>query len=31
MDLFLPTTATLGVKPGDKVIGGLTAVAGLHG
>jgi phosphatidylserine decarboxylase len=29
MDIFLPTDATLHVKPGDKVVGGVTIMAGL--
>jgi phosphatidylserine decarboxylase len=29
MDLFLPMDATLLVKPGDKVVGGVTVLAGL--
>ena len=30
MDLFLPTTATLRVKPGDKVVGAVTVLAELR-
>lgn len=30
MDLFLPVSATLLVKPGDKVVGGVTVIAGLE-
>lgn len=30
MDLFLPTNATLRVKPGDSVLGGVTILAELH-
>jgi phosphatidylserine decarboxylase len=31
MDLFLPVTATLMVKPGDKVVAGMTIIAKLAG
>jgi phosphatidylserine decarboxylase len=31
MDIFLPATATILVKPGDKVIGGVTVIARLEG
>jgi phosphatidylserine decarboxylase len=29
MDVFVPSDATLLVKPGDKVVGGVTVIAGL--
>jgi phosphatidylserine decarboxylase len=31
MDIFLPSTATLLVKPGDKVVAGITVMARLAG
>jgi phosphatidylserine decarboxylase len=31
MDVFLPPDATLQVKPGDRVVGGVSVIAGLAG